>query len=158
MLAAHNPRHVTVRTSWVYAPTGNNFVKTIARLASERPALTVVADQHGCPTSAQDLAAGIVQLVQLIEAGWADWGPLHIASPEPTTWFDVARHVVEATGNAARCVVHPTTTADYGSPAPRPLRSALSTAKAAGLGITLDSWRPAVDRVLDELGLLGAAP
>src|SRR5712691_12928846 len=83
-------QHVILRTAWVYSAHGRNFVKTMLRLAGERPVLRVVADQVGSPTSAGDIAAAISTIVRQIEAGNTRWGTYHFAGAGAVTWHGFA--------------------------------------------------------------------
>ncbi|GAB3909702.1 hypothetical protein GCM10029964_111780 [Kibdelosporangium lantanae] len=102
-----------VRTAWVYGVNGNNFVKTIARLAAERPELSVVDDQHGSPTWSHDLAVGLLELAQLVVSGR---GPasrvLHATGGGETTWYGFAQAIVEELGDDPT-KVKPTTTENF---------------------------------------------
>ena len=149
------PRHVVARTSWVVSPFGANFIKTMLRLGAERPELRVVDDQWGAPTSAQDLAAALLQITQrLIETPDAPAGVFHTVNRGETTWRRVAEAVFQRAtryGRTAPAVV-PITTAEYPTPARRPLNSRLSTARLEqAYGIVLPDWRDGVDRIVDQL-------
>ena len=91
-----NPRHVILRTSWVYSPYGKNFVKTILRLAGERDRLTVVDDQHGCPTAARDIARACLAIAQRCanEPEGAPYGVYHFAGAGEATWCELARAII----------------------------------------------------------------
>jgi dTDP-4-dehydrorhamnose reductase len=146
-------RSWVVRTAWVYGATGGNFVKTIARMESQRETLSVVDDQRGSPTWSADLAAGLVDLAAAIAA---DRAPatrvLHRTGAGETTWFGLARAVFEELG-ADPERVRPCTTADFPRPAPRPAYSVLSDAawRAAGLVPALP-WRTALADFFAEYG------
>src|SRR5271165_5360673 len=85
-------RTVVLRTSWVYAPTGKNFVRTVLRVGAERDRLRVVADQKGCPTTAVDLADAILAIAARLRGGWQDSyaGVFHAAGDGETTWHGLA--------------------------------------------------------------------
>jgi dTDP-4-dehydrorhamnose reductase len=96
-VAAANDRHVILRTSWVYAPFGNNFVRTMLRLSDNRDRLSVVDDQIGCPTYAPDIAVAILAIARRIgSVGWQDRfaGVVHLAGPDEVTWCGFARQIM----------------------------------------------------------------
>ncbi|GLZ35691.1 NAD(P)-dependent oxidoreductase [Lentzea sp. NBRC 105346] len=131
-----------VRTAWVYGATGNNFVKTMARLESERDTVSVVDDQRGSPTWSADLAAGLLQLLEIRPAQRL----LHATGGGDTTWFGFTRAIFEELG-ADPARVLPCTTADFPRPAPRPAYSVLSGKAWADAGLTpLPAWRDALAR------------
>lgn len=148
------PRHVIVRTSWVFSAHGNNFVKTMLRLARDREELRVVADQHGRPTAAADLAEAVVHVAERIRAGLGTWGTFHFANAGATTWHAFAQAVVDEqaprTGRRPRVV--PITTAEYPTPARRPANSVLDTSRfEREFGLRPRDFRPALSKVVDEL-------
>lgn len=156
-VAEANPRHLILRTAWVYAPFGANFVRTMLRLAGERDRLRVVDDQVGCPTYAPDIADTVLAIARrLAETGWKDeyGGVTHVAGPDAMSWCDFARTVVA--GAAARggreVPVDAIATVDYPTPAKRPANSRLSIAR---LGEVFDVRPPSlatsVGRCLDRL-------
>ena len=122
--------HYIVRTAWVYGAVGGNFVKTIAALRHRRDTLNVVADQHGTPTWAAELAGGLVELVRT----GAPYGTYHRTGAGEATWYDFARAVFEEVG-ADPARIHPCDSAAFPRPAPRPAYSVLSGRSwtAAGL-------------------------
>jgi len=150
-----NPRHGIVRTAWVVSPHRGNFVKTMLRLASERDGLTVVDDQHGCPTSAADLAAGLAQIaLHLAESADAPTGTFHYVNAGVTTWHGFAEAIVA--GNARRggraIPVAGIPTSAYPTPARRPANSELSTTSlTAAYGLTPRPWNEALDDILDRI-------
>jgi len=123
--------HFILRTSWVFSAFGNNFVKTMLRLARERDELRVVADQRGRPTATRDLASAILEVVRHYRSGGREFGTFHYASAGATTWHEFASAIVQLqsplTGRAPRVV--PITTADYPTPARRPANSVLDTSR-----------------------------
>jgi dTDP-4-dehydrorhamnose reductase len=155
---AHNPKHVILRTSWVYAARGGNFAKTMLRLASERDLLTVIDDQFGAPTSAEllaDVAAhalrGALQKPELA-------GLYHCVAAGETNWHGYARYVLQTAQGLGHSLqagpeqVKPIATAHYPTPAQRPLNSRLSTAKLqAAFGLKLPPWQTGVARMLGEI-------
>ena len=153
-LRATLARHVILRTSWVFSAHGQNFVKTMLRLARERDELRVVADQHGKPTSAADLADAMIHVARHIGEGTASWGTFHFAGAGPTTWHGFAQAIVEeqATTTGRRPTVTPIGTADYPTPAQRPRNSVLDTSRfEAAYGLAPRSWRADLHDVVVEL-------
>jgi dTDP-4-dehydrorhamnose reductase len=142
--AARGLRMLCIRTSWLYAPWGKNFVRTIAALAAQRPALRVVNDQRGRPTSAQHLARVTLRLLAQNARG-----VLHATDGGDCTWFDMASRI------AARvnpdCRVTPCTTAEFPRPARRPAYSVLDTSKTEALIGPMPPWTENLDAVLAHL-------
>jgi len=161
LIRASGARHVILRTSWVYAARGNNFIKTMLRLAAERDALSVINDQIGAPTGA-DLLADVTALVIAritAEASGAmpRGGTFHCVAAGETSWFDYARFVIEwarAQGQPVKVApeaIRPVPTSAYPTPAARPLNSRLSTAKLREtFSLDLPDWRVGVERMLRE--------
>jgi dTDP-4-dehydrorhamnose reductase len=122
-------RHVILRTSWVYGEFGNNFLKTMLRLAKERDELRVVADQRGCPTSTRDIAEAILRIAPRFAAGDDAqlYGLYHFAGAGATSWHGFATRIIDAqaqvTGRRPKVVA--IATADYPTPARRPANSVL---------------------------------
>jgi dTDP-4-dehydrorhamnose reductase len=140
-LWAQGPRSLLVRTSWLYAPWGKNFVRTIAGLARTRDTLKVVDDQRGRPTSAEHLAAASWQLLAR-----GTTGIVHVTDGDECSWFDFA--VAIAAAVRPGCVVSPCTTADFPRPARRPANSVLALDRAEALLGTMPSWRHNLVEVL----------
>jgi dTDP-4-dehydrorhamnose reductase len=150
------PRTIILRTSWVYAPTGKNFVRTMLRVGAERDRLRVVSDQRGCPTTAADLADAILAIAARLHAGWQDTyaGIFHAAGTGETTWHGLAVAAFdEAQKFGARPpTVEAITTADYPTKAKRPADSRLDCTKlAAVFGVRLPSWRPSLARTIETI-------
>jgi dTDP-4-dehydrorhamnose reductase len=154
-VAAANPRHAILRTAWVYSPFGNNFLRTMLRVAAGREELTVVADQHGNPTSALDIADAILHIAPQLVSGRDDvFGIFHLAGSGTTNWSGFARRIFEASGalGGPSARVKDITTADYPTKARRPANSRLSSAKFAGtFGWTAPDWRESTDAVVARL-------
>jgi dTDP-4-dehydrorhamnose reductase len=150
-----HPRHVILRTAWVVSPHGANFIKTMFRLAAERPALRVVDDQHGSPTSAGDLAEALVAVGErLIADPAAPAGTYHFANAGEATWRELAQAAFEvrAAHGLPAPAIEPIATADYPTRARRPANSRLSTAMLQrDYGITPRPWREAVRDVVEAL-------
>jgi dTDP-4-dehydrorhamnose reductase len=156
-VAAANPRHLIVRTSWVYAPFGGNFVRTMLRLSAERDHLTVVDDQIGCPTYAPDIADAILTIARLwSREGWRSEhaGVTHLAGPDAVTWCAFARQIIAgaAARGGRRVEVGAITTAQYPTPATRPANSRLSSERlAAVFGVRLPRLEHSLAACLDRL-------
>jgi dTDP-4-dehydrorhamnose reductase len=150
---AASPKHSVVRTSWLVGPFGHNFAKTMLRLAADRDAIGVVADQHGCPTSTLDLADALIELAGHSVAGRAS-GIWHLAGKGAATWADLAEAIFDvsaANGGPTARVTH-ITTAEYPTAAKRPANSVLDATKAgATLGIALQDWRAGVRAFVPRL-------
>ena len=150
------PAAIIVRTSWVYSPYGQNFVKTMLRLAETRDHIRVVDDQHGAPTSARDLARAILEIVEKIEGSPDNnlGGIYHLSATGMTTWYGFAAAIFAGWARRGRRIptLEAITTADYPTPARRPANSQLDCSKAARVfGIRLPPWQQALESCLDEL-------
>ena len=147
-----NPRHIILRTAWVVSATGGNFVKTMLRLGAERPHLRVVADQKGCPTSADDIARAILTILGRIGGG--PYGTYHFVNAGQASWHDLAERVFARAATHGHPVpsVEPIATSDYPTPAARPANSRLATAKIMrDFGISPRDWHEAIDEIVDTL-------
>ena len=155
---ALNPKHLILRTSWVYATRGGNFAKTMLRLAGERESLTVINDQFGAPTSAELLADVTAHAIRTLQTRPELAGLYHCIAAGETTWHGYAQFVLaEAAAlglplKATADKVAPTPTSSYPTPAKRPLNSRLDTRKLqAAFGLTLPHWQAGVKRMLIEI-------
>ena len=136
--------HIIARTSWLYAPWANNFVRTMARLTRERDQLKVVSDQRGRPTSAEQLARTLVALVD------ADGlGVFHVTDGGECSWYEFACAIRDELGHA--CQIEPCTTAEFPRPAPRPAYSVLDLARTEALLGKMPDWRVNLADVLKRL-------
>ena len=160
-IRASGCKHLIVRTSWVYAARGNNFAKTMLRLAGERDRLTVIADQTGAPTGS-DLLADITahMLRAALHAPHAPQlqGTYHAAAQGETTWHGYASHVIafaRALGQPIKVepgAIDAVPTSAFPTPATRPANSRMNTHKLrAAFGLTLPAWQSGVDRMLTEV-------
>jgi dTDP-4-dehydrorhamnose reductase len=141
-----NPASLVIRTSWVISGTHPNFVATVLRLVESGKPLTVVNDQHGCPTIADDLARLTLDALE-VEAS----GILHVSNQGPTTWFDLARTAVELAGKDPERV-KPCSTSEYPTRAPRPSNSVLGSERLGDLGINpLPHWTESLPGVVEAL-------
>jgi len=152
-ILASGCRHYILRTSWVYSTSGNNFLKTMLKLAQTREELRVVSDQWGVPTSAEVLAVSALDLINLATPGYGSppdqkppaSGIYHCVPSGRTNWRDYAALVIQTAqtlGAAAACQrITPITTAEYPTPARRPLNSQLDTTKLCRvLGRSFPDW------------------
>lgn len=153
-IRASGARHAILRTAWVYAAHGKNFMRTMLRLAAERDELRVVADQVGSPTSADWIAAATVPVLRaMLDDAAGSVGVRHLTAAGQTTWHGFASAIVakaHARGMIARApVVTPISTVDYPTPARRPAYSVLDNGRlAAELGLPWPQWSDELDRVL----------
>ena len=150
------PNSAVLRTAWVHSPFGSNFVKTMLRLAETRDEVGVVADQIGNPTSALDIADGVLAVAANL-IGRADpalRGVFHMAGAGEASWADLAEAVFAASaargGPAAQ--VRRIAASDYPTPARRPANSRLDCTRLAGIhGVRLPQWRGSLETVIDRL-------
>lgn len=165
-IRASGARHLILRTSWVFAPRGDNFAKTILRLAKERQMLSVVADQHGAPTAAELLADATALALRHITGLGEDAdslsGTYHLAAAGSTTWHDYARHVLaqaQAHGAVLKAgpgAVQPIASSAFLTLAARPVNSRLDCTKfCMHFGLALPDWRCNVDRLIADLSAQG---
>lgn len=138
-------KHFIVRTSWVYGLNGNNFVKTMLKLAESRKEINVVSDQVGAPTYTKDLAEFIADLVQT-----NDYGTYHGVNEGFCSWYEFAKSIFEKSG--IKIIINPITTEDYPTKAKRPLNSRLSKDNIDIAGLRrLPNWEDALSRYIKEL-------
>lgn len=162
-LATAQIPHLIFRTSWVYGTRGNNFLRTIRRLAREREMLKIVADQMGCPTWSRHIAEATAQVLAQIgvdrRSAYADWdkvsGIYHLVSGGQGSWFDFAGKIVahlRRNESIACRELLPIATHEYPLPAPRPKYSVMNTNKlCAQFGVQLPHWEAALAQVLQEI-------
>ncbi len=159
-VAAEAGNYAILRTAWIYSPFGKNFVKTMLRLAGDRDEIGVVADQQGSPTSALDIADGVIavsrNLLERPEDGNLR-GVFHMAGSGFATWAEFATEIfaLSARLGGPSAKVRPIATAHYPTPAKRPLNSRLDCTKLKEVhGVALPRWRdslePCVKRLIDE--------
>ncbi|MGH6760495.1 MAG: dTDP-4-dehydrorhamnose reductase [Phyllobacterium sp.] len=151
---AANPKHVILRTAWVYSPFGKNFVKTMLRLAESRDQVSVVSDQWGNPTSALDIADGILHIARRLPASGAPYGTYHLTGAGETNWSGFARTIFSesrAAGGPWADVVD-IATSDYPTKARRPANSRLSNDKLHNtFGWMAPHWQDAVKYTVQRL-------
>ncbi len=150
-IAVAGGAYAILRTSWVVSAHGANFVKTMLRLGRDRDALSIVADQHGAPTPARDLARACHAAATQLMADPGKSGLYHFAGKPDTTWADIARETFRQTGT--NCVVTDIATADYPTPAARPLNSRLDcTGFTTAFGLSRPDWKDGLNQILLDLG------
>lgn len=154
---AATPNHVILRTAWVYSPFGNNFLKTMLRLAGDRTELRVVDDQLGNPTSALDIADAVIQVAKNLVARPDDAelrGVFHMAGSGEGSWADFAREILAASaergGPSAKVIGIPAS--EYPTPARRPANSRLSSARLASVhGVFMPAWKKSTEEIVARL-------
>lgn len=133
-------KYYIVRTSWLYSIFGNNFMKTMLRVAQERDALNVVDDQIGTPTLATDLALAIIRIIQ---SGNKQYGIYHYSNEGTASWYDFAKEIFDLKG--VKVKLNPIPTSAYPTPAKRPEYSVLDKTKIkATFGIQIKDWKTAL--------------
>ena len=141
--------HVILRTSWVFSAHGANFVKTMLRLGAERDSLRVVADQIGGPTPARAIADACLTMARQLQNDPAKSGIYHFAGQPATSWADFARAIMAEAG--LPCRIEDITSADYPTPAQRPMNSRLDCTALARFGLSAPQWQPGLATVINEL-------
>lgn len=150
------PRHAIVRTAWVYSPFGHNFVKTMLGAATRYPELRVVGDQVGNPTSALDLADGLLRLVAVWERepGRGAGSTYHLASEGSTSWADFARQIFAISGacGGPSASVTAIASSDWPAKAPRPRNSRLNSELfEQTFGYRAPRWEASLKSVVEPL-------
>ena len=149
-------QHVILRTAWLYGMHGKNFVKTMLRLSESQDTLRVVNDQHGSPTFADDLAAGILKVVTRLineDIPVNGFGTFHSANAGQTTWQGFAQKIMELTEptTGQKPAVSGIQTSEYPTPAERPANSVLDCSKLSETyGVTLRPWDQALSDMLNK--------
>lgn len=148
--------HLILRTGWVYGVHGQNFVKTMLRLGREREVTHVVDDQYGCPTYAADLAETILRIAaRFLEDGQVQWGTYHYCGKGVTTWHGFAEEIFRLASEYESLKVkrvEPISTAEYSTPAQRPVNSILDCSLLEKtFGIHPQPWAESLARMLDVL-------
>lgn len=144
------PTAMIIRTGWLYSANGNNFLKTVLRLAAKGGRIGMVADQTGTPTYAGDLAQAISDIIRS-----KHWNPgiFHYANEGVASWYDFAVAILEECGMPDRArAVEPIPTSDYPTPATRPFYSVLDKSKIkATYGLSISHWRDALRRCISQM-------
>ncbi|MCE9731554.1 dTDP-4-dehydrorhamnose reductase [Pectobacterium sp. IFB5596] len=142
------PEAIIVRTAWVFSEYGNNFVKTMLRLAKERDALSIVADQRGCPTYAGDLALAIISLLEKNAKG----GIYHYCGDKEVSWYEFTQSIFTIAAHNEKLkrtpTLKPITTVQYPTPAHRPSYSSLACQKIQRLNIELSNWQAVLNKLI----------
>lgn len=149
LLTSFSNNAMIIRTAWLYSEFGNNFVKTMLRLADEKDEINVVSDQIGTPTYAGDLAHAIHQVIR--HENWQP-GIYHFTDEGVASWYDFTKAIFDMAGKKTR--VNPIRTSQYPTPAKRPLYSVLSKGKLKRTyGIEIPYWRDSLKVCLNKLGV-----
>lgn len=139
-----------IRTSWVFSAHGSNFVKTMLRLGAERDCLSIVADQVGGPTPARDIAKAALRMAVRMATGGSEGGIYHLSGAPDVSWADFAREIFKQA--RLDCQVQDIATAQYPTPARRPLNSRLECGRIdREFGIPRPDWRDGLRAVLNQL-------
>ena len=154
-IEASGCKYLIIRTAWVYSEYGNNFLKTMLQLGADRDELSIVGDQIGCPTYAQDIAKTIVSILSLLDLKGSSLGIYHYCGDEPCSWYGFACAIfleAEVQELKTPSYVKLITTADYPTPAIRPAYSVLDCTKIEScFDVTSSSWRDGIKIVINRL-------
>ena len=154
-IKASDCKYLIIRTAWVYSEYGNNFLRTMLRLGADRDALSIVGDQIGCPTYAQDIAKSIVSILFFLDAKSLSSGIYHYCGDEPCSWYDFARNIfLEAKIQELKTpsYIKSIPTTDYLTSAIRPAYSVLDCSKIEStFKVTRSNWRDSIKIVIDRL-------
>lgn len=155
-ITANTAKYLILRTSWVYAAKGNNFAKTMIRLAQERETLSVINDQFGAPTGAELIADSTVHAIKATLSQPEKAGIYHLIASGETTWHAYASLVINYVRQKGLplkvTAINTVETSAFPTPAQRPHNSRLNTEKfTTAFGLTLPEWQQGVVRMLDEL-------
>ena len=149
-------KHIILRTAWVFSEYGNNFLKTMLRLGAERNVLSIVGDQIGCPTYAQDIARSIVAIIPKLNSQKNN-GIYHYCGDQPCSWYDFANAIFEqAMTNNLKIpsIVNSIETSAYPTPAKRPAFSVLDCSKIENdFGVHGSNWHDGIGQVISKLKL-----
>lgn len=146
-------KHLILRTAWVFGEHGNNFVKTMLRLAQTRDELSIVGDQFGGPTYAGDIADALIAMVEFIEKGQQpEWGVYHFSGMPYASWYDFAAKIFQIAESKGVLTKQPNIssipTSAYPTPAKRPANSRLDCSKINNqFGIIASDWVAALDNI-----------
>ena len=154
-IEASGCKYLIIRTAWVYSEYGNNFLKTMLRLGADRDELSIVGDQIGCPTYAQDIAKSIVSILSFLDLKVSSSGIYHYCGDEPCSWYEFAVAILleaEVHGLKTPSYIKSIMTDDYPTPAVRPAYSVLNLDKIEScFNVTRSNWRDGIKIVIDRL-------
>ena len=151
------PEHIILRVAWVFGEQGNNFVKTMLRLAKDRDELSVIEDQFGGPSPSKDVAKTLIILAeQYQKEKTLEWGTYHYCGDEKVSWCGFAKEILKQAkeqGLIEKDIkVNAITTAEYQDPTKRPVNSMLDCEKIKNtFGIEMPNWKESLNQVLTEL-------
>ena len=155
-IQASGCKHIILRTAWVFSEYGNNFLKTMLRLGADRDELSIVGDQVGCPTYAQDIARSIVAIVPKLNSQKVD-SIYHYCGDKPCSWYDFANEIFEQamTDNSKiPSIVNSIETSAYPTPAKRPAFSVLDCSKIENdFVVHASNWHDGIGEVISKLKL-----
>ena len=154
-IEASGCKYLIIRTAWVYSEYGNNFLKTILRSGANHDELSIVGDQIGCPTYAQDIAKSIVSILSFLDLKESSSGIYHYCGDEPCSWYEFAVAILqeaEVHGLKTPSYIKSIMTDDYPTPAVRPAYSVLNLDKIEScFNVTRSNWRDGIKIVIDRL-------
>jgi len=151
------PQHIILRVAWVFGAHGDNFVKTMLRLAKDKAELNIVTDQFGGPSPAKSISETLIFLVETYQKEkFLNWGTYHYCGAEKINWYGFSKEIFKQAKEIGlidkNIKVNAITSAEYPTPAKRPANSMLDCAKIkSAFGIELPSWKKALNEVLTEL-------
>ena len=145
-------KHIIIRTAWVFSEYGNNFLKTMMKLGSEKDELDIVSDQYGCPTYARDLALAIIATFKKIETKQCEWGIYNFCGNDNCSWYEFAENIFNSAKNLnlkSPLKLNKISMDKYNNAAKRPKYSALNCSKFFNsFGIQPSNWKKAITKVL----------
>ena len=148
-------KYVILRTAWVFSEYGNNFLKTMLRLGAERDELSIVGDQMGCPTYAQDIARSIVAIATKLNSQ-KDYGIYHYCGDQPCSWYDFANEIIKILGS--NCILNSIKTEDYLTTAKRPRSTVMSTDKISQeFDLKINYWKDSLKVCMKNLSVISVS-
>lgn len=148
-----NPQTIVLRTAWLYATFGHNFLKTMLRLAETKSSISVVADQIGTPTYAEDLAQTILQIIDFLKVSTKNetlFGVYHYSNEGVASWYDFAHAIFEMKN--VKIALKPIKSSEYPTPAARPAYSVLDKSKIkSSFGVQIPHWRESLKKCIEAL-------